>query len=129
MGRRLLKTWHATRGESPTDLATAVGATLEATLPVAFGVVCASFRAAPRAAVEAFAYTRLAATASCAMRLLPVGQREAHARLASALRQLPGVVDGIERRASCGSRPGTFAPLLDLAAMSQPYVHSRLFLS
>jgi urease accessory protein len=129
MGRRVLRTWRAIHPQHADDLIKATGGTLDAALPVAFGVVCGAVGVAPRAAVEAFAYTRLAATASCAMRILSVGQHEAHATLACALGQVPGVVDEVERDASCGRRPGAFTPLLDIAAMSQQYLHSRLFLS
>jgi urease accessory protein len=129
MGRRVLRTWREIYPQHGGDLLAATGGTLDAALPVAFGVVCGSIGIAPRAAVEAFAYTRLAATASCAMRLLSIGQHEAHATLACALRQVPGVVDEVERHAKSGRRPGAFTPCLDITAMSQQYVHSRLFLS
>jgi urease accessory protein len=129
MGRRLLRTWHATYPQSGQVLSDATGGSLEATLPVAFAVVCGSIGIEPRPAVEAFAYTRLATTASCAMRLLPVGQHEAHARLAAALARVPGAVDDIERRVRQGHRPGAFTPAMDLAVMSHQYVASRLFLS
>ena len=128
MGRRLLRTWMGTYPDSSEPFAAATRS-LEATLPVAFGIVCASIGITSRAAVEAFAYTRLAATMSCAMRLLPIGQHEAHAKLATALARVPPLALDIERRADRGDRPGMFAPGLDLAAMSQRHVHSRLFLS
>jgi len=124
MGRRLLTTWRAMHaGDSRTvERSLATGATL----PVAFAVACASIPVERRAAVEAFAYTRLAATVSAAMRLLPIGQIEAHALLARALDRVPPVVDAI---ASRGGDLESFAPALDIAAMSQQYVHSRLFRS
>ncbi len=96
------------------------------TLPVAFGVVCASADIDERAALEAYFYTRLAATISCAMRLMPIGQHEAHLRLADALARVPSLVDGVLAR---GEQPAAFLPALDLAAMNQQYVHSRLFRS
>jgi urease accessory protein UreF len=63
------------------------------------------------------------------MRLLPVGQSDAHAMLARVLERVPGVAVSVERRVRDGWRPGSFTPLIDLAQMRQPYVHSRLFLS
>ena len=96
------------------------------TLPVAFGVVCASAGAEARAAVEAFVYTRLASAASAAMRLMPIGQREAHRVLASRLRAAGPIVDAAVARAAA---VGSFAPALDIASMTQQYVHSRLFRS
>ena len=128
LGRRLIRTWLATHPASTPQL-TAAGDLPRGTFPVAFGVVCASIGAPPRVAVEAFAYTRLAAIASCAMRLMAIGQHEAHARLAAALTGVPGVVTSIERRPLDARRLAAFTPLLDLAAMSHQYVHSRLFLS
>jgi urease accessory protein UreF len=79
--------------------------------------------------VEAYAYTRLAAATSSALRLLPIGQQEAHARLASVLAHVPATARVVEEHARSGRRPGAFTPAFDLASMSQQYVHSRLFLS
>ena len=61
------------------------------------------------------------------MRLMPIGQTEAHALLADALDARAG-----GRRRACwhaAREPESFAPALDLAAMTQQYVHSRLFRS
>jgi urease accessory protein UreF len=80
-------------------------------------------------AVEAFAYTRLAAVTSSAMRLIAIGQQEAHARLAAVLAHVPATAREVERRFRAGALPGAFTPALDLAAMSQQYVRSRLFVS
>jgi urease accessory protein len=120
MGQRLLTMWSAIH---PGVLAAAPAARA---LPVAFAVVCASAGIDRRDGVEAYAYTRLAATVSAAMRLMPLGQTEAHAMLARALDRLPAVVDDIVRR---GARIESFAPAMDVAAMTQQYVHSRLFRS
>ena len=76
--------------------------------------------------IEAFAYTRLAATTSCAMRLIAIGQMEAHALLAATLARVPDVVSGLLAR---DGEPESFAPALDLAVMRQPHVRSRLFRS
>ena len=121
IGRRLLTTWRALH---PSGARAFDGS--PATLPVAFAVACASIPVERRAAVEAFAYTRLAATMSAAMRLLPIGQIEAHTLLARALDRVPAVVDGI---ASRGGALESFTPALDIAAMTQQYVRSRLFRS
>ena len=95
-------------------------------LPVAFAAVCASSGHRPANTVEAFAYKRLAATISAAMRLMPIGQTEAHALLAGTLARVPEVVDAMMAR---GARAESFAPAMDIAAMSQQYLHSRLFRS
>ena len=128
VGRRLLRTWQRIHPHVALDapLARAIDDGRLATLPVAFAVACASARIVARAAIEGFLYSRLAATVSCAMRLMPIGQHEAHGLLASALARVPAVVDQLIARAEA---PAAFAPALDVAAMSQQYVGSRLFLS
>jgi urease accessory protein UreF len=80
---------------------------------------------AAREAPEGFSYTRLASAASAAMRLLPIGQHEAHRVLAARLRSTPSIVDVIVRQPTISS----FAPALDIASMSHQYVRSRLFRS
>lgn len=125
MGTRLVRTWQQIRPEP--SLARAVAdAGPELTLPVAFGAVCAAARIDERAAIEGFFYTRLSATISSAMRLMPLGQHEAHALLADALARARPIVDRI---VSSDIEPSVFAPALDIAAMSQQYVASRLFKS
>ena len=66
------------------------------------------------------------ATVSAAMRLMSIGQTAAHALLARSLDRVPAVVDDIARR---DARIESFTPALDIAAMTQQYVHSRLFRS
>ena len=66
---------------------------------------CARRRAwTRRASVEAFAYTRLAATISAAMRLMPIGQTDAHRLLAAALERVPACRRRDDRRASAAPR-------------------------
>ena len=135
MGLRLMSTWHALHPDVRLHHALGLTAmrTLRPTLPVAFAGACAC---APRLfgdagiderdAVEAFAYTRLAATISSAMRLIAVGQNEAHLLLSRVLDRVPAVVDAmIARRAE----PESFMPAVDIAQMTHQYVHSRLFRS
>ena len=93
-------------------------------LPIAFAAATMSADVDRREAVEAFAYTRLAATISAAMRLMPIGQTEAHGLLAHALDRVPLIVEAIAQR---NAAPESFAPALDIAMMSQQYLHSRLF--
>jgi len=124
MGARLMKTWQRMHPH-PDIERLLVRADRGHTLPVAFGVVCASTRLDARTAAEAFIYTRLAATVSCAMRLMPIGQSEAHAVLASVLAGVPDAVDAMVARRQVEA----FAPALDVVVMSQQYVRSRLFRS
>jgi urease accessory protein len=124
MGSRLVKTWRQLRPSPMLDEMLTHGA--EWTLPVGFGSVCAASGIDARSAVEGFIYTRLASTVSAAMRLMAIGQHEAHAVLSGALSRAPVLV---ERIAADDLTPSMFGPAFDIAAMSQQYVHSRLFRS
>jgi len=128
MGLRLLTTWHALYPDARLETAEALARAgrLGPALPIAFAGACAVSGIERRPAVEAFAYTRLAATASAAMRLMPIGQTDAHRLLARTLDRVPAVVDGIIEG---DGRLESFAPALDIAAMTQQYLHSRLFRS
>jgi urease accessory protein len=128
MGLRLLTTWRALHPDPrlATAAALARAGRLGPALPIAFAGACAVSGIERRQAVEAFAYTRLAATVSAAMRLMPIGQTDAHRLLARTLDGVPAVVDGIIER---DGRIESFSPALDIAAMTQQYLHSRLFRS
>ena len=127
MGLRLLTTWTTMypdrRLERLVDFARMQR--LGPALPIAFGCVCASAGVGMRDAGAAFAYTRLASTTSAALRLIRIGQTDAHAQLARALGRVPTVVESMTARA----RPESFAPAMDVSAMTQQYLHSRLFRS
>ena len=134
-GARLLKTWHALYPEPRlAHMLTMVDAgALRPALPVAFGAACASVgheqsgdvdRIDACAAIEAFAYTRLAATISSAMRLIPIGQVDAHRLLARALDRVPAVA-----LLAAGRDVESFAPAMDISQMTHRYIHSRLFQS
>ena len=125
MGTRLLRTWRLLHPELQVGLWNSLPGH-SFTLPVAFGCVGAASAIEQRQTVEAFCYTRLAAAVSSAMRLMPIGQHEAHAVLSQSLDQVAGVVEAMVER---DRRPAAFMPALDLAAMSHQYVHSRLFRS
>jgi urease accessory protein len=127
MGLRLLTTWNALYPDRLMDhlLDLAHGQGLGPALPVAFGCACASAGVAMRDTAAAFAYTRLASTTSAALRLMRIGQTDAHRRLAGTLERVPVVVDAMMTRA----RPESFAPAMDVSAMAQQYLHSRLFRS
>jgi urease accessory protein len=127
MGFRLVTTWSALYSDPRMEhlLGLARLQRLGPALPIAFGCVCASAGVGMRDAGAAFAYTRLASTTSAALRLMRIGQTDAHARLAEALERVPGVVDAMTTRA----RPESFSPAMDVATMAQQYLHSRLFRS
>ena len=127
VGTRLLKTWQRLH-PNPPIAAMIAGCPLQRgwTLPVAFGVACASAGIAQRSAVEAFLYTRVASVASSAMRLMPLGQIDAHAIVAAATERMPQVADRILARRE---EPRSFSPLMDIMSMQHQYVTSRLFRS
>ncbi len=123
MGARLLKTWQQLRPSAGVERLITLRS--QWTLPAAFGVVCAVADVAERDAVAGYAYTRLAATLSAAMRLIPLGQHEGHRLLAAQLDRVPALLDAIAFDGTIRN----FMPAMDVAAMSQQYVHSRLFRS
>src|SRR5262249_734320 len=94
-------------------------------LPIGFGCACASAGVGMRDTGTAFAYTRLASTTSAALRSMQIGQTNAPARLAKTLKGEPVVGEAMTRRA----RPEAFTPAMDVSAMTQQYLHSRLFRS
>ena len=135
MGARLLTTWSALhpdprlaelRARVCPERALVPSRVEGPALPIAFAAACACADTDRRASVEAFAYTRLAATISAAMRLMPIGQTDAHALLAQALDRVPALAAVIAAR---NARLESFSPALDVAAMTQQYLHSRLFRS
>jgi urease accessory protein len=130
MGWRLLKTWQVLHPDARIEHAIEVAAGPAScggpTLPVAFAAVsvCAGIHRCD--ALAGYAYTRLGATVSAAMRLMALGQTDAHQLLSRVLGRVPGMVDEV----IAGNRPiESFAPALDVAQMTQQYVHSRLFRS
>jgi len=127
MGLRLATTWSALYPDRRLDhlLDLARRQWLGPTLPIVFGCACAAAGVGMRDAGAAFAYTRLASTTSAALRLMRIGQTDAHARLAETLQRVPIVVDAMTTR----TRSESFTPAMDVSAMTQQYLHSRLFRS
>ena len=128
MGKRLLTTWATLHADPRLDraLAAARDGTVAPALPVAFGIACSAAAIARRDALAGYAYTRLASTVSAAMRLMPIGQSAAHVMLARALERVPAAVDSVE---TSTAPLECFTPLMDIAAMTQQYMESRLFRS
>ena len=115
MGRRLLTTWQTLHPDPRLEQRAGAGVRgrFGPALPIAFAGACACSGIDRRRAVEAFAYTRLAATISAAMRLMPIGQTDAHALLARTLERVPAVVDASSpaaTRASNRSRRRSTSP-------------------
>jgi urease accessory protein len=127
MGLRLVTMWSALYPDRRLDLVLDLARVrrLGPALPIAFGCACASAGVGMRDTGVAFAYSRLASTTSAALRLMRIGQTDAHAELAKALGRVPMVVEAMTARA----RPESFTPAMDVSAMTQQYLHSRLFRS
>jgi urease accessory protein len=128
MGLRLLKTWHALHPDDRVQgaLARVETRALVPTLAVAFALVSTCAGVDRRSALVGYAYTRLAATVSAAMRLIPLGQGDAHALLSRVLERVPAMADGV---LDGPARVESFTPAMDIAAMTQQFVGSRLFRS
>lgn len=128
MGQRLLETWRRLHPDARLDRLHQLAScgSIAPSFPVAFAAACACSAVPSATALEGLAYTRLASTVSAAMRLAPVGQNDAHLVLSRALARVPGVVRTIVER---NANPESFAPAMDIAAMSHQYLHSRLFRS
>jgi urease accessory protein len=128
IGARLLTTWQVLHPDPRLDRALELSraGVLGPALPVAFAGACACAGVDRRQTIEAFAYTRLAATVSTAMRSMPIGQTDAHGLLAEMLDRVPAIVDAIALR---DGPVESFAPAVDIATMTQQYLHSRLFRS
>ena len=128
MGLRLLTTWQALHPDVRLERLAVMAkeGAIGPVLPLAFAAACASAGVTRRGSVEAYAFTRLAATVSAAMRLMPIGQTDAHRLLSRTLERVPAVVD---RLAAGSGRPESFTPMMDIAAMTQQYLHSRVFRS
>jgi urease accessory protein len=127
-GLRLLKTWQGLHPDARLEqmLALARAGRLGPTLPVAFAAAGLCGGIGRRETLAGYAYTRLAATVSAAMRLVAIGQTDAHTLLSLALARVPAAMDQVLAQRA---RPESFAPALDIAQMSQQYAHARLFRS
>lgn len=124
MGSRLLKTWGQIRPEPALGC---VSIPSGCTFPTAFGIVASAASVPQGDAVAGFIYARLAAVVSAAMRLMPLGQVEAHRRLARCLEQAASDAHDTIDHPQQPLR--SFTPALDIAQMSQQYGFSRLFRS
>ena len=128
MGLRLLKTWQGLHPDVRLDRMLGLVAVrrLGPALPVAFAAAGCCGGIARRDLLAGYAYARLAATISAAMRLIAIGQTDAHQLLNSALARVPSAIDAVLARQA---PPESFTPALDVAQMNQQYLHARLFRS
>ena len=95
--------------------------------PLAFGFAAEAAGVAPREAAAAYLYSTAAAVAGASLRLLPLGQLDGQAILAS-LR--PAIARLAERAASAGPDGlHAFTPAIEIAAMRHARLEARLFRS
>ena len=118
MGLRLLKTWQGLHPDVRLEQLLALAATpggSDRRCPSRFRPSACCGGLTLRDALAGYAYTRLAATVSAAMRLVAIGQTDAHRLLSHALARVPSTIDGVLARQA---RPESFAPALDIAQMT-----------
>ena len=125
IGRRYLKTCLATFEDAA--IAAAESRLPDANAPVAYAVIARRLRVAPRDAMLAFGYTRLAGFVSAALRLMALGQQQGQIALRRATDLLPAAVDEIEGHADEPLR--SFSPGFDVCQMNHRHLYSRLFRS
>jgi urease accessory protein len=94
-------------------------------LPVAMGVVLASFGWSKTESVAGFLYQTASGMVSAALKLLPIGQREAQGLLESWLPLIEKLAD----KASLARDMQSFSPVQDIYAMRHSRLESRLFRS
>jgi urease accessory protein len=93
----------------------------------AYGLVFFHQGLAPRQAIMAFGYNRLAGIVSAALRLFSIGQQQGQMLLTSAVERLPDAAERIVRMAEEPLR--SFNPVLDIQQMNHQCLYSRLFRS
>jgi urease accessory protein len=125
IGRRCLKTCLTTFDDPA--FAAADARLPHANAAVAYAVVSHCLGVAPRDAMLAFGYTRLAGYVSAALRLMPIGQHQGQIALRRAADLLPAAVDEIVEHADEPLR--SFSPWVDVCQMNHRHLYSRLFRS
>jgi urease accessory protein len=130
MGRQVIRIAHDAQHKIPTDF---LGKYLSAVetekspghVAVAMGLVLASFGWSKKDAIAAFLYQSASGMVSAALKLLPVGQREAQGLLET---WLP-VIEQIADEAVFSDDMHSFSPVQDIYAMRHSRLESRLFRS
>lgn len=125
IGRRYLKTCLTTFDDPA--FAAAESRLPDANAPVAYAVVAHCLGVAPRDAMIAFGYSRLAGCVSAALRLMPLGQQQGQIALRQAADLLPAAVDEIV--AQPDAPLCSFSPGVDVCQMNHRHLYSRLFRS
>jgi urease accessory protein len=130
MGRQVIRIAHDVQHEGSTELLGKYLAAVETEkapghVAVAFGVVLATFGWSKKEAIAAFLYQTASGMVSAALKLLPVGQREAQALLESWLPLIEQIAD----QAILPQDMHSFSPVQDIYAMRHSRLESRLFRS
>lgn len=129
LGNRLLKNCvqlYPGRGLEDLENRVAVGS-MHGNVALVHGVVFQTLGFTTEEALICFAYSRLSATASAALRLAPLGQQEVQGVLGRVLDTVPAAVEAIleeEERELM-----SFVPLMDIYQIEHRYLYSRMFRS
>jgi len=95
--------------------------------PVAYAIAMSHRGIDVRSGLLAFGYGRLSGMVSASLRLISIGQQEAHRILSEALACLPAAVDQIFELRNEPLR--CFTPMMDMEQMNHLHIYSRLFRS
>lgn len=130
MGRQVIRIAHDAHHNGSTEL---LGHYLDAVetekspghLAVAMGVVLSNFGWSKKESIAAFLYQTASGMVSAALKLLPIGQREAQSLLEG---WLP-LIEQIAEQAVLPQDMHSFSPMQDIYAMRHSRLDSRLFRS
>jgi len=120
IGKRLMTTYSGLAGMSLFELK-------HCNAPVAYAIALSHRGIDIRSGLLAFAYTRLSGMVSASLRIISLGQQEAHGILSQALEQLPAAVIRIIEMRHEPLR--SFTPMMDIEQMNHRHMYSRLFRS
>jgi len=120
IGKRLMATYSGISGMTGVELP-------HCNAPAAYAIALTHRGIDVRTGTIAFGYGRMSGMISASLRLIAVGQQEAHGILSHSLEQLPAAVDQIFELRTEPLR--CFTPMMDIAQMNHQHMYSRLFRS
>jgi len=120
IGKRLLATYSGLFDPPSVDL-------LYSNAPVAYALALTERRIDVRTGLLAFGYSRVAGMVSASLRLISLGQQEAHVILSESLEVLTSSLDRIFEIQTEPIR--CFTPLMDIEQMNHRHLYSRMFRS
>ncbi len=120
IGKRMLATYSGISGSE-------MPALTYCNAPVAYAITMTHRGIDVRSGLLAFGYGRLSGMVSASLRLISIGQQEAHRILSETLECLPAAVDQIFELRTEPLR--CFSPMMDMEQMNHRHIYSRLFRS